>query len=500
MAPTITANDDRLIEHWTALRSNLHDPTSWCNQPDISLTYVPTLSGFSGPAQRDHYCGVNGPAARHPFHPSTSNRFNNRLQRISIHIDQQRAMITEELTLSVLHAERMDWLLPGQEETRKVLNVQMVVIGRLDCEQPHLLHTVRVYWEQAGVWKESGLLARALQGAARAGVKGFDEQVTLEQQLTIPDGARVNVRLTNPTPFNCNQLTPLDQDYLPSPSLTTMTTLLHELPVDQKNVVKPREHPAFKEHNAIVGDEVLLKSCEEFNQKLLQSNNNPVFKTTMEFKDDFEPTPIDPKVKSHRLENIFDDPNPQYRPTISIDPMRNKSFVFGGDNHQNVITTSVKIDTNRLASSGLISSMDEPKKETSNIHILNPNRFKSQITAPEQDIIYVANEPKAVQKEFISHIHHGQSMEDTNGPLVGNVDPNRFQSNINFAALNESPETIIKKTVNTSHNDVLLGLGDQSDSNGKRNHKANTSSIMFDFDNPQTFTEQPSTRYQRLYY
>lgn len=484
MAPNDHDGDDaRLIDHWTTLRNNLHDPSSWSDAMNSSLTYVPTLSGFTGPAQRDQFCALHGPSTKHPFHPTTSGRFNNQLKRVSISVDKERRMVTEELAMAMLHNERIDWLLPGCEETRKVLHIHFVIIGQLEVDAPHLLHSVRIYWEQAAVWRESGLLSRALDAAARAGAKAYDEATCLDQ-LLVAEGAKIAVRLMNPTSFNCNQLTPLDCLNNQSPLTKTTTCSLNNLFERQPK----RDHPAFKGHDVVIGEEMLSK---EFNECRPFQRDNPVFKTTMEFRDDFEPMQVDPSVKSYRLKNIFTDPVAPDLPTLSLDPKRNQSRVFTAEANEQETYSNRSIDPNRFASK-IFSGQNEDEKMPANIQSsTNRSRFESRIFDTSVDVNEVVN--KQAPRQLVSHIESGQSVEDISVSSMAEFDPRRFASNINFAELNtiDVVENETAKAPLQSTNSLLLGDQQKVDQcEGKKMNKTNVSSILFDFDDPQPVPHQ----------
>jgi len=64
--------------------------------------------------------------------------------------------LVDELRLRFTHSRRMDWFLPGVEPTHKTVDIDLVVVvqfrgDKLACE--------RIYWDQATVLRQVGLLA-----------------------------------------------------------------------------------------------------------------------------------------------------------------------------------------------------------------------------------------------------------------------------------------------------------------------------------------------------
>ena len=64
--------------------------------------------------------------------------------------------LVEELRLRFTHSKRMEWFLPGVAPTNKVVDIELVVVvqfrgDKLACE--------RIYWDQATVLRQVGLLA-----------------------------------------------------------------------------------------------------------------------------------------------------------------------------------------------------------------------------------------------------------------------------------------------------------------------------------------------------
>jgi carboxymethylenebutenolidase len=70
-----------------------------------------------------------------------------------------QARVVDELIMRFTHSIRMDWLLPGIEPTGKRVEVPFVVIVQFEGDK--LAHE-HLYWDQASVLVQVGLLDRAL--------------------------------------------------------------------------------------------------------------------------------------------------------------------------------------------------------------------------------------------------------------------------------------------------------------------------------------------------
>jgi carboxymethylenebutenolidase len=111
---------------------------------DASVDHVPVHSGGKGKEQlRTFY--------RDNFIPSWPADLKMQLTNRVLGQDQ----LVEELHLRFTHSKQMDWFLPGVPPTKRVVNIDMVVVvqfrdGKLACE--------RIYWDQATVLRQVGLL------------------------------------------------------------------------------------------------------------------------------------------------------------------------------------------------------------------------------------------------------------------------------------------------------------------------------------------------------
>jgi carboxymethylenebutenolidase len=111
---------------------------------DASVNHMPVGTGGKGKEQlRAFYRDV--------FIPSWPDDLEMRLTNRVVGEGQ----LVEELHQRFTHSKRMDWFLPGVEPTNKVVEIDLVVVvqfrgDKLACE--------RIYWDQATVLRQVGLL------------------------------------------------------------------------------------------------------------------------------------------------------------------------------------------------------------------------------------------------------------------------------------------------------------------------------------------------------
>jgi carboxymethylenebutenolidase len=63
--------------------------------------------------------------------------------------------LVDELHLRFTHSKRMDWFLPGVPPTKKVVDIDLVVVVQFRGDK---LASERIYWDQATVLRQVGLL------------------------------------------------------------------------------------------------------------------------------------------------------------------------------------------------------------------------------------------------------------------------------------------------------------------------------------------------------
>ena len=111
---------------------------------DAVVNHVPVSTGGRGKEQlRAFYRDVFIPSWPDDLQMTLTNRV------------VGEGQLVEELHLRFTHSRRMDWFLPGVAPTDKVVDIDLVVVvqfrgDKLACE--------RIYWDQARVLRQVGLL------------------------------------------------------------------------------------------------------------------------------------------------------------------------------------------------------------------------------------------------------------------------------------------------------------------------------------------------------
>jgi len=139
--PEFIENTEELKNLWQSQhRGNLHNLDSWkiegnrveaddervlSSHQTPSITYAGSGAAASGHDQLKSFFEIY-PASKHTFNGSQLSRFNNEFKSLSCSVDQRR--VTEELLVSALHYERMDWLVPGLGATNRTFTITFVLL------------------------------------------------------------------------------------------------------------------------------------------------------------------------------------------------------------------------------------------------------------------------------------------------------------------------------------------------------------------------------------
>jgi len=111
---------------------------------DATVNHVPVSTGGRGKEQlRAFYRDVFIPSWPDDLQMALTNRV------------VGEGQLVEELHLRFTHSRKMDWFLPGVEPTNKVVDIDLVVVVQFRGEK---LACERIYWDQATVLRQVGLL------------------------------------------------------------------------------------------------------------------------------------------------------------------------------------------------------------------------------------------------------------------------------------------------------------------------------------------------------
>ena len=147
--PELTPAQRELLTIWTQhldAEFRHQDAALSCGTmtPDATVNHVPVMTGGSGVKQLEHFYG------RYfiPRMPADVT-----MVPVARTIGSDR--IVDEFVFSCTHSVRMDWLAPGVEPTGRRIDIPMVVAvdfrdGKIAAE--------RIYWDQAGVLVQLGLI------------------------------------------------------------------------------------------------------------------------------------------------------------------------------------------------------------------------------------------------------------------------------------------------------------------------------------------------------
>lgn len=149
MDTSFTPDERRLIEAWERhLRFEFTDrdatATVGTMAPDNYVNHVPVLTGGRGPAEMLEFYG------RH-FIPKMPG--DTKITPVCRTIGQGR--VVDEMIFSFSHDLEMDWMLPGIPPTGRRVEVPLVVVVQLAGDE---IVCERIYWDQASVFVQIGLL------------------------------------------------------------------------------------------------------------------------------------------------------------------------------------------------------------------------------------------------------------------------------------------------------------------------------------------------------
>jgi carboxymethylenebutenolidase len=168
--PELTEAQHEMLKIWTLhldAEFRHQDAAESCGTmtPDATVNHVPVMTGGSGVKQLQHFYGRY-------FIPQMPADVTMVPVARTIGVDR----IVDEFVFRCTHSVRMDWFAPGVEATGRKIEIPMVVAvdfrdGRIAAE--------RIYWDQAGVLVQLGLIdpAGLPVAGAEAAAKVLDPEL-----------------------------------------------------------------------------------------------------------------------------------------------------------------------------------------------------------------------------------------------------------------------------------------------------------------------------------
>ncbi|WP_328884881.1 nuclear transport factor 2 family protein [Streptomyces sp. NBC_00316] len=143
-------NQDEMVALWeqhTAYEFDIKDadPTVATMVEDASVMHLPTMSGGFGKNHlRGYYRDVFIPGI--PQNTTTE----------TVHRSVGSDFLVEEIIMRMTHDQEIPFLLPGLAATGRTVEVPLVVVVKF---RDDLMESERLYWDQAAVLTQVGLIA-----------------------------------------------------------------------------------------------------------------------------------------------------------------------------------------------------------------------------------------------------------------------------------------------------------------------------------------------------
>ena len=152
MESKFTPDEQRLIDIWEEhIRCEFTDRDAAATVATMSddnyVNHVPVMTGGRGRAEMLTFYGQH-------FIPKMP--ADTRLTPVCRTVGQGR--VIDEMIFAFTHDIEMDWMLPGVPPTGRPVEVPLVVVVQLNADQ---VQCERIYWDQASVLVQLGLLAPA---------------------------------------------------------------------------------------------------------------------------------------------------------------------------------------------------------------------------------------------------------------------------------------------------------------------------------------------------
>ncbi|GBF95978.1 carboxymethylenebutenolidase [Raphidocelis subcapitata] len=149
----------RLLELWdehiaTEFSEKSADAAVATMVPHATVNHVPTMTGGEGTEALRLFYATN-------FIPRMPADVKITPLSRTVGADADGEVVVDEFLIDFTHDVKMDWMLPGLEPTGKHVSVPFIVVVKFEGDR---LKAERIYWDQATVLKQLGLLPAGLLG------------------------------------------------------------------------------------------------------------------------------------------------------------------------------------------------------------------------------------------------------------------------------------------------------------------------------------------------
>lgn len=400
----VSADSSPLKALWTnKLRSNLHNPSNWNQSNDCKLVHVPTGIGFYGQDQMKKYFEKYG----------TFDIFNEGIQSVSCTVEESTGRIFDEFVLDWTQIRsRMEWMLPGLDFPLQKYRLSFVISAQID-PITKLIQSARVYWDQASILLQSGILMRSIKHLMRP-----NTSEALENALTSLPISSNRYRGLLFNTFVSDE----DKPVLGG-GLNSITSILSDLP------------------RSTSGPAVLTPQRPASSRSL-----NPALLGTLKFGDDqpFD-SPLPANTRNVKSRNIFFEDAEEIAAKQKKQPVQMGLFdkMASPDSYRPGLASNAVSNNN--STSHVFDKDVQPEKYNPSLHLNETftHQYESKIFAPSSPIKKTSNLPQTDKILFESHVFDTDSNQQELQQHVATAPP---QSSSHILSPEENlkcqPETV----------------------------------------------------------
>jgi hypothetical protein len=411
------------------LRPNLHSIDNWhANGKCCKLIYAPSGVGFDGVEEMKRFCSLN---PKHIFATSEG------IQSINCYVNEVSGKVFDEFILIwTQQSSRMEWLLPGDSYDLPLQKYRLnfVVSAEIDVQSCQM-KSVRVYWDQASLLLQSGILMRSLRSLVRPGssdaLEGVLTSLPISSDYNLLLGSQVKVQSIEKPSIG---------------ALNNIASILNELP-------KSTSGPA-----------VLTPQRPTRSRSL-----NPALLGTLKFDNELPfDSPAPSNVRSVKSRNIFFDEGEAEKPAIKSS-VKSVGLFDNITNEPSKYNPKLQLNENYIHQyESKIFSSASPTKKTCNLPQTDKILFESHVFDTKSDsneMKHVATAPPQCPSHILSPEENLKcEREAISSTLMRPGMMGHFRG-ASFLAENESEPTkfVPSTTMKFDPNRSQIVLGDEND-------------------------------------